>query len=1822
MTDYASPPQPQPFWEGSRKPASKLTLQKTFIAKGDIAKSSAESIDLSFSSAWIEYKETGGSDGQVGKKVSGNKTTVELSQDLDEKTYLASLPVSMIAGNPVNAISFLNYVCHQYMGHDDLDGISLEIAVDLLSDEGIKLGSSDTLNAIFFLKNFYNPSYETPGILQQISEDNDQKLATEFISRNATLINRYVFEELKTSFTNGDSPTPLLHIIGFLTDLSSGAPVLKKNLTPNEQSNIDALLHNMEVEDPVKSLDLIKNYFDRLYDFPISTDSIKVQQVGGTFSITGVDDILLTEEDFSQYDLSLEYSALNADGQSEMVYLHYDWNDFRGKVTKNTVNFSFSSGILIVPAEEHELFMVYVRAADGMELWSKEYKAGSAALRNIHIAVARPGGNMTKPGDVAVANPKRLRGQVLDMTAEKPVLTGAKVIIEAKGAGDTDWRIVGSALSDKDGYFSLPYPKGVYTAAQAVVSLMPDSPAPIPVHADKGDSRTISDDFIYLLLKSVTAPPADKHDEDDCDCHNTLKATRLPDHADLIHADEYTQDLGAGCINLSTPNRTLKEYNHYAVVRTSDPDVANYTLVRDTNGAFTLTGEKKKIRRKNIDLNNPIRWQDSPDPSGSIGSDPGNPTDNSHSNLGFYQAVTISTGHILHYKSMFKADGYSLGELIYSLPLAPGQKKQIVVFDSQHNLEGSESQQLSVSERLAANITNDRDVVDQLSGSISEAVRGRSSAETGGVAAAAGVAGSAGAVGGAVGVAGGYAMAGSNASQDSARDISQFFAEKLRNNVMQNADSYRQQNASVVHTVREGQTYSATTEVVANHNHCHSLTMMYFEVLRHYAIYQELTSVEECVFVPLLMTNFTKDNIFKWRDVLAPNLLPLPSNTYLPAVDGQHPLTRAFDANERVLADWKNVEFPDRTYADDTVKSIRGGLNLRVLLPRPKTRYDRILSLPLVEKKEGGYDAGDIIRNIIVAPFTGGVPVFGSPEKNVEVRSKIFDSYMTLESNYETVPPAQSIRIVNFYPVRATDVIQEEGVTRASFSGDDFFDGDDLDKQAWTAYAAIMGKTVYEFLTHYFYNRLISEWDEIFYNDIAPVLLEKIVESLSFIGLDASNNEMPGFSANFSLLGRYTRGEVVMGINVYGWTSLPRNKMPDKIKLKGNIDVSRLLSLITLRLEDLWLNYSTDYFSGPLCSGYLGQNITKGAIIDIPLTEADKRNPRKEDVFMVTRLVDHLNSNLEHYNKILWYNLDADRRYMLLDGFNVQVFNDFGVPMGLKSLSSIIKNELITVAGNSLVFPVSPGFKIGRSYLVEKTTTGETERVGLLEHYKPLTPPAPYRISVPTKGLFMEAVKGQCDACEKVQPNTSQDWNVFKPDEPTTINSITAPTPTVTDWKATFKDIAAATAVMQTAPAAPTVGAGLEGLSAALTKSDTFKDVTGLAANQQNAASTYKSNMEAATKMAEIAKGLATQEHNTDKSAQIMDKLTAAKASGAITSDDYNKLVKQHLQQQIDGGDAAKAQAKADAKKAEGDKPSIAGAAVSSIIKGTTSIKATMTDASGHTETVEIGSTTTATPPAKDTTTGTTPPKDTTTGTTTPPKDTTTGTTTPPKDTTTGTTTPPKETGLGSDTGGGLGGTTLPYGAEIVQHTGVPVIAQPSGMVCWATAATVLKSWKAQSSLEIEAVLAAIDPKYVAMFKANSSLPAADVPAFLKAAGMAGEPISNPTVKQYISLLKTYGPLIIGVDSNSIASTGSFSPHVIVLTGISGTGADDGSNTWFHFNDSGNKGYVGHLKFSDFLLYFEQLMSDLKKTSKPFLQIMHLAEKLPATDAGNMSSGV
>ncbi|MFA7346868.1 MAG: papain-like cysteine protease family protein [Desulfurivibrionaceae bacterium] len=1734
-----------------------LTIQGKFHYQGDLKKTPVDEINLLFDFPVYEYQEVDEGSAVVRRIVSARET-LSLRKELKSTGYNLKFPASSITGEKNQDIRMFT----SFLMQPDITLEHLTTAFDvryLTQTNDTPLGQ-ESFEALYFLKLDHTETPSISKILKQKMKHPD--VYQEQLARMMFLINKKAYLELFRQISlpgmvevkkrsSEFEELYLLQIIALLADVQEKQPLLAKE---SEELNEMALSMLSSVRKPVEALKTIKKQFSSLFEFPVAVPEMKTVEIAGSFTVTTSDGSAIAAKDLSLYDLSVEYLQKSQEGEGHTRTLHFDW-DKSNAITGNTVPFSFSELRPVIRNTLAGLISVDVKAYDGSLLYTKDFHPEDPALRALKIEVPLLRPVTLNPADriPAVGKHKKLRGQVIRLSKKTP-LKNLTVVVQAKKEGDDIWRIVGSASTDGSGNFTMPYPYGDYRQAQAIVCLTPDNPADIPIVSGK-ENETISDDFLYLLVKESDCVPVAGDEE--CDGKESGKASRLPDQADLIGSPDYSQDLGGSCVNLSTPNRTLNEYSYKAVVRTSDPDVANYTLAKTDKlqggvyqgSSYTLTGGTGKRKRAPVDLTNPIQWQDAPDDK---------------KNLSFYQTVSVATGHVLHYKALFKADGYSMGDLLYSLALAPGQKKEIVVFDSSHSLRGAESQTISQGERLAAGIVDDREITDQLSGNISESLTGSSSANTSGVSAGLGIGAIIGPVGAVLGVSGGVANSNSSASQDSSRTVSQFFGEKLRQSIMQNAESYRQLNASVVTTVQEGQRYTATTEVVANHNHCHALTMMYFEVLRHYAIFQELSSVEECVFVPLLMTNFTTQNIYKWRDVLARHLLPLPSNTYLQPFSfigfgRQHPLLRAFDANERITTNYANIDFPAGSYDDERISFVKGDIYLRTNLPRPKTRYDRILSLPVVTRttttssmagaaagSAAGGLAGSIIGSVIgsVVPGIGtiiGALVGGAMGTSVGaeigadtqttvtlVKKQIFDAFMQLDANYETVPPAQCIRVTNFQPSSMTIM----GIT-IQISGMDFFDNDIVDKELWTTYASILGyDDVLKMLDHYFKNRLISEWDQIFHNDMAPVIFAKIVDSINmeFIATDLTSTV------------RYRGGERVMRIALNGTTNLKRNEFPLHLKIfSGSELIKKLNGSVTLTVENVRIYYSTPHYNGTLYSGFVNDDLLDGTSLFIPENSDEKRNPRKEDAYLVDKLLEHLNSNLEHYNKVLWYNLDPDRRYMLLDGFNIQIFNDFNLPAGYRSLASVVKNELITITGNALVFPVAAGYRVSQSYIIARSEEGN-ETVTLFDHYQPLTPVEPYRISVPTRGVFAEAVLGVCNSCEEIESDRLQDWNRFpNTDEPTQILPLTPPSPTITDWKAAFKDLVSPLISIQNAPAAPAPGAGLTGLSELLGKSGVFKDITGLDANQQNVIKTYLSNQENAKAFAEMAKGMAMQSHNTENSDKIMSSLNDAKKSGAISQEDYGTLVKEHLQQQIDGGESKKAEDE----KAKTAKPTLTDAAVKAADQGK-GVKAQKTDPEGNTETVEIS---------------------------------------------------------GNNTS-----------SVLAQVSGiVPTLLQKNKLACWATAATMMMCWKKGKSLSVPEVLSQAGDQYLVKFNSGEGLQASEKDEFIAALGMTGEATAaNFSLQQYINWLNTYGPLWITTDAAGSAEV--FSPHARILTKIVGTGTPDGKGTDFIFNDPAT-GTEKQEHFADFIRGFEQMI--LENPDAAFIQVVHFRDKvMTATEGG------
>lgn len=128
----------------------------------------------------------------------------------------------------------------------------------------------------------------------------------------------------------------------------------------------------------------------------------------------------------------------------------------------------------------------------------------------------------------------------------------------------------------------------------------------------------------------------------------------------------------------------------------------------------------------------------------------------------------------------------------------------------------------------------------------------------------------------------------------------------------------------------------------------------------------------------------------------------------------------------------------------------------------------------------------------------------------------------------------------------------------------------------------------------------------------------------------------------------------------------------------------------------------------------------------------------------------------------------------------------------------------------------------------------------------------------------------------------------------------------------------------------------------------------------------------------------------------------------------------------------------------------------------------------------------------------------------------------------------------------------------------VPHIKQPKDNVCWATAATIMVSWKNNVLYNIENVVSMAGSIYLSRFQSNQGLDSqTEVPGFLNALGIITEPPMNYSLNEWQNLLQNNGPLWVNVldDPNK-----PWAAHSVVLDGISGDFSTN-TGTYFHFVD-------------------------------------------------------
>jgi hypothetical protein len=818
-----------------------------------------------------------------------------------------------------------------------------------------------------------------------------------------------------------------------------------------------------------------------------------------------------------------------------------------------------------------------------------------------------------------------------------------------------------------------------------------------------------------ILPAFGTTPPSDqkkvaKTGSCGADVPRTVSEAELVDNPNI-----YSEDAGSFCRPFSNPERVLSERSFYSIVRAEQPEISarpsattkGFNLL-DFNGLIhvdrltgqpraalpalaAVLGDKYQAKalahpagRTALDARHPVQWED---------------------DIARYQASSVARGHVLEHRVRWRSNGYSLGTVAKTLTLAPRQVKRIQKVEFERHESARRAETTQQTDRVQDSLQRDRQIDDTVRASLHEWSFGTSAAAAAGAAGGIGFFAEA-VLGGVGGAAGG---AGSVAYTEAGRNTSASEEQRLRDSIRRYADDLRRLESMVVTEIGQQETVTGTSEVLRNFNYAHSLTVIYYQILRHLRVETAFAGVSECLFVPFAIKPFDLARTWRWRESIGRALR-------------QARYRRGLERVRDVMTDFVHSDIPEGRRADQRIVDIRGSITLKLAIERP------------ADGPDGAFKKED---------WNKISPLLAEPAKAIhEVLEGVVDNQRD-----------------RFFQANHAAAIAANWCDGLRLSA---ADGTSVEADFTLASTYRFGQTVRVDFT-------LAMTGEL--GGITRAQLQALT-------LRAPTIDLPeGSVANV------TRASFTYTTDNFEYTVQDRGGARDLLRTDGTVEPT-------------------------------------GARITLPLTPWEKVDQRAEIRQAVDELVDHLNEHVEYYHKAIWWQMDRDRLYMLIDGFTVPGTNG-------TSIGSVEEREPLGIIGNSIVFRVSRGAFIG----LGKIDTPEK----LHDLYADNQPPRdPMHISLPTDGLYAQTLLDPCPALEEHFGNF--DWALSQPDiNPDSI----APELLAsrrTDPAASLQPspMPATLINLQNAPDAP-APAGLQGVLTAVTKGDSFRDLSGLSGNQANA---------------------------------------------------------------------------------------------------------------------------------------------------------------------------------------------------------------------------------------------------------------------------------------------------------------------------------------------------------------------------------------------------
>ena len=234
---------------------------------------------------------------------------------------------------------------------------------------------------------------------------------------------------------------------------------------------------------------------------------------------------------------------------------------------------------------------------------------------------------------------------------------------------------------------------------------------------------------------------------------------------------------------------------------------------------------------------------------------------------------TIGTGALLTFNQSWFMQGVTLGHLLHSVALAPGESTRIAVVDWSRKSRAGQTEELAETEDLLNDTSHNRSISEVTQAVATEAQSGFSHTQTesytqqAGISAGLGLAGVVEGIAGTLGYGGSASEGGTSSSADSyastsgQRDVAASMLQQIGDRTHQHAHAARSRRASVVREVSQTEHEEISTRVVTNYNHMHALTVQYYEVLQLYRTETSVVRADRVVFIPFRLVDFNKDDL-------------------------------------------------------------------------------------------------------------------------------------------------------------------------------------------------------------------------------------------------------------------------------------------------------------------------------------------------------------------------------------------------------------------------------------------------------------------------------------------------------------------------------------------------------------------------------------------------------------------------------------------------------------------------------------------------------------------------------------------------------------------------------------------------------------------------------------------------------------------------------------------------------------------------------------------------------------------------------------------------